>query len=144
MSHIIAILKKYKEYFEAAAALILVILFLYVTKIGCPIKFLTGISCAGCGMSRAYFSLLRLDFKSAWEYHPLFFVPPLFVLTLIFKEKIGDIAFKIILFTIVISFVIIYVYRMVFMTGDIVVFRPENGLIYRVYLFLRRTSDVLF
>lgn len=40
--------------------------------ITCPIRYLTGISCAGCGMSRAWISLLRLDAASAFAYHPLF------------------------------------------------------------------------
>ena len=45
--------------------------------ITCPIKFITGISCAGCGMSRAWISLLKLDLKNAFYYHPLFWSVPI-------------------------------------------------------------------
>lgn len=57
--------------------------------IGCPIKYLTGISCAGCGMTRAWISVMKLDFASAFKYHPLFSLPPLFVLTYAFRKKLG-------------------------------------------------------
>ncbi len=40
--------------------------------ITCPIKFCTGISCAGCGMSRAWLALLRGDLGAAVSFHPLF------------------------------------------------------------------------
>ena len=38
---------------------------LHLIGITCPIKYLTGISCPGCGMSRAYICLLRLDIRGA-------------------------------------------------------------------------------
>ena len=53
------------------------LLYLLIESLGvtCPIRFLTGISCAGCGMSRAWLSLLRLDFAGALRFHPLFWLP---------------------------------------------------------------------
>ena len=57
---------------------------LHFTGIGCPIKFLTGISCPGCGMTRAWLSALKLDFAQALAYHPLYWtVPALLVLCLV-------------------------------------------------------------
>ena len=38
----------------------------------CPAKLFLGIPCPGCGLTRAYFSALRLDFAAAFRYHPLF------------------------------------------------------------------------
>lgn len=55
-------------------------LVLHVTGIGCPIKFLTGISCPGCGMTRAWLSALTLNFQQALAYHPLYWSVPLIVL----------------------------------------------------------------
>ena len=49
--------------------------------IGCPIKFLTGISCPGCGMTRAWLSALHLHFAEAFAYHPLFWLVPAVVVT---------------------------------------------------------------
>ena len=59
-------------------------LVLHATGIGCPIKFLTGVSCPGCGMTRAWLSALSLDFVHAFAYHPLYWsVPALMVLALV-------------------------------------------------------------
>ena len=46
-----------------------------VLGVTCPILYFTGISCAGCGMSRAWMCLLHLDFAGAFYYHPLFWIP---------------------------------------------------------------------
>ncbi len=37
---------------------------------------LFGVPCFTCGITRAYLSLLKLDIKSAFYYHPLFFLVP--------------------------------------------------------------------
>ena len=42
----------------------------------CPFRFFFGISCPGCGMTRALLAALRLDFAAAFSYHPLFFLLP--------------------------------------------------------------------
>ncbi len=49
---------------------------LYVAGIGCPIKFATGISCPGCGLTRAWLEALQLHFDRAVAYHPLFWLVP--------------------------------------------------------------------
>lgn len=59
-------------------------LWLFLT--GCPIHRLTGLPCPGCGMSRALFSLAKLDFAGAWYYHPLVFFLPLPLLYLIHRK----------------------------------------------------------
>lgn len=54
---------------------------LSVLGIGCPIKFVTGVSCPGCGMTRAWLSALSLRFDEALSYHPLYWllIPALFL-----------------------------------------------------------------
>lgn len=48
---------------------------------GCTYKKLLGIPCPGCGMTRAWLSLLRGDIIGAFRWHPLFAVfPPVFAL----------------------------------------------------------------
>lgn len=37
----------------------------------CPVYRLLGIRCLGCGMTRAFLAILRLDFRSAFRYHVL-------------------------------------------------------------------------
>ncbi len=39
--------------------------------IPCPVHRLSGLSCPGCGMSRALAALFRLDFAAAFSYNPL-------------------------------------------------------------------------
>ncbi len=63
-------------------------LVLYVTGIGCPIKFWTGVSCPGCGMTRAWLAALSGRFDLAMAYHPLFWMIPLIVVTAMFHERI--------------------------------------------------------
>lgn len=59
-------------------------LWLFLT--GCPINRLTGLPCPGCGMSRALFCLVKLDFAGAWYYHPLVFFLPLPILWLVHRK----------------------------------------------------------
>ena len=53
----------------------------------CPIKYLTGVPCPGCGLSRALAALLRLDFWTALRFHPMVFVLPPVVLYALFGKK---------------------------------------------------------
>ena len=43
----------------------------------CTIKWLTGYECWGCGLTRAFAALSRLDFQGAYNYNPriVFFAP---------------------------------------------------------------------
>ena len=54
---------------------------------GCPLQHFTGVPCPGCGMSRAAFALLRLDFMAAFRYHPMICVLPPVVLYVLFGKK---------------------------------------------------------
>ena len=48
----------------------------------CPTEHLLGIPCPGCGMSRALFACLRLDFAEAFYFHPLF---PVLIAIILFE-----------------------------------------------------------
>ncbi len=52
----------------------------------CYFKSIAGIPCPGCGLTRAFLSLLYGDIASAFFYHPLFFMVPLVAAVVIFKE----------------------------------------------------------
>lgn len=114
------------------AVSVILLFYIAIESIGitCPIKFLTGISCAGCGMSRAFLAALRLDFVSAFHFHPLFWLVIPTVLLFIFKNKIPF--FKICFILIVTIFIITYLIRMFQPNDNIVVFEPQAGFIYRV------------
>lgn len=77
--------------------IILLLLFLgyyYLNKyfyIGIPCLFykITNFKCPGCGVTRMLFSLLKLDFKSAFFYNPVVFILlPFIIFSIIYQEYI--------------------------------------------------------
>ncbi len=75
-------IKSKKYSLRCIGAGIILFMVLYVlTKVYkcslCPVKYLFGISCFGCGLTRSFISVLHLDFISATKYNvmsvPLFF-----------------------------------------------------------------------
>lgn len=125
-------LKKHKDFIYPVVIIVFVYTIFHFVGIGCPIKFVTGISCLGCGMTRAWLSVLRFDLAAAFYYHPLFMLPPVAVIVYLAKSKINIKIYKIIMLTIVIAFITIYLYRLIFTDGDIVVFEPGNNIIFRL------------
>lgn len=121
-----------KELICAVTAVVVLYTAMESIGITCPIKFITGISCAGCGMSRAWMAFLQLDIAKAFAYHPLFLLVPIAVIVLLCKSKINIKIYKIFMFTIVAAFVIVYMYRMIWGEGDIVVFKPRDSIIWRI------------
>lgn len=117
------------------AAILTVVAFYTVLQlmgITCPIKFLTGISCAGCGTTRAWLAFLRGDIRTALYYHPMFWVPPIALLLYMKRSKIHKTIFFLAIFFIILAYAILYLYRLkTGCSGDIVVFEPWNGLIGR-------------
>ena len=108
------------------------LLYLLIESLGvtCPIRFLTGISCAGCGMSRAWLSLLRLDFAGAFRFHPLFWLP-VPAAALLLRPRLPKRIFTVGLALCGALFLLVYLIRLV-LPGEIVVFAPQEGLIWRL------------
>lgn len=102
----------------------------------CPIRFLTGISCAGCGMSRAWISLIKSDVAAAFAYHPLFWLPVPAGAVLLFRRHLPKALVRWTLGIACVLFLVVYVVRMLQPDDTIVVFAPETGLIYRVFSHL--------
>jgi len=128
-------LKKKKDIYNVLGAVIAVtVLYLifHITGIGCPIHFLTGISCPGCGMTRAVFALLRLRFTEAFYYHPLVYALPLAVIVYILRKRIPKNAYRALIFTFIALFIIIYAIRIINPENGVLEFKPENGMIMRV------------
>lgn len=102
---------------------------LHVFGIGCPIKFITGISCGGCGMGRAWFSVMKLDFSGAFHYHPLFPLPLVVICLLMFRKKLTKKLFNLSIFVIVTLFIVVYFFRLLDGSDNIVEININNGLI---------------
>lgn len=107
---------------------------LHFIGVGCPILFFTGVSCPGCGMTRAYWSLLHLDFSAAFKNHPLFPLPPLLLLLFLLKEegKLPKRAYDAAVWIFCGLFLAVWLLRMIFGDGEIVVFSPGNGFFLRM------------
>lgn len=107
--------------------------YLLIESLGvtCPIRFLTGISCAGCGMSRAWAALLRLDLSTALRMHPLFWLPIPAAALLLDRDHISEKVRRAGLAVCVGLFGIVYFVRL-FLPGDVVVFAPQEGLLWRL------------
>ena len=120
------------EVITSVTAVVVLYVILESFGVTCPIKYITGISCAGCGMSRAWIALLHFNIHEAFMYHPLFFLPPVVVIFMLLKSKINIKFYKIFMFTMAGAFVIVYLYRMFIGTGEIVVFEPQNNILFRI------------
>ncbi len=89
----------------------------------CPIAWFFGISCPGCGMTRALIAAAQLDFERAFYYHPLFPVVVLLIISavVIYVKKIQLSSRVKIIITVALSaiFFAVYLYRL-FHGSDIV------------------------
>lgn len=135
--------RKKKDYFIITIMLIVYALVMQITGVGCPIKFLTGISCPGCGITRACFSAVQFDFNTAMKYHPLFWlIVPSFIMIIVkdrnaFKEKNW---FRLYIYVVVAVDLIVYLFRLIRGNSLIVVCDISNGFIYKI---LKTIIDLL-
>ena len=130
---------RHKTHLMALLAILLLMLLTHITGIGCPIKFLTGISCPGCGMTRACVSALCFNFGAAFSYHPLWpLLPIVAVLLLFLGANKWRKAVYCVMGVIAALMLAVYVLRMIYGGGDIVVWRPEEGAICRIFKFFMK------
>ncbi len=123
--------KEHSDFFVPILSVCLLYGFYQLMNITCPIKYVLGISCPGCGMTRAFLSLLRLDFGAAFYFHPMWpLIIVMAVLYLLFwrKRRLMDLIF--VCFSIIL--LITYLVRLCFTETDIVVFNISEGLIYKI------------
>lgn len=127
-------MKLAKTTWEKATVVAVVAVF-YITLealgVTCPVKFLTGVSCAGCGMSRAWLALLRLDFAAAFHYHPLVLVPIPAAFFLLFRSRIPKRVFNAATWFAGGLFILVYLIRLAH-PNDVVVIAPQEGAIWRL------------
>ena len=117
---------------QALGAIILFYAVLELLGVTCPIKFVTGISCPGCGMSRAWLAALRLDWRTAFRFHPLFLLPIPAAGLLLLRRKFPEKAFRCGMGLICALFLIVYVTRLLTPGDPAAVFTPSQGLIGRL------------
>lgn len=123
-----------------AGILLLYIFIITVTGIGCPIRWFTGVSCPGCGMSRALFCLLQGDIRGSLSCHPLILPAILLVLYLFLapddtagqkKQKKAASVIGVVLL------VLVYVLR-ILRQDPLVTIDPANGAMLQYLQFCRK------
>ena len=80
-------ISKPKEKLLTCLLILLIVAGMYLLNIPCLFKLVLGISCPGCGMTRAYIRLLHLDIKGAFSYHAMFWSAPILLLFYLFDGK---------------------------------------------------------
>lgn len=94
MALCIGIMKKLKEIKNKKVKIIATLAFcalicvLWIFQTPCIIKFITGIPCPTCYITRGVLAGLRLDFVSAWNYHPMFWSIPVLYLYYLFDGRL--------------------------------------------------------
>ncbi|MDD3172299.1 MAG: DUF2752 domain-containing protein [Herbinix sp.] len=121
-----------KDRLKLCFYLFIIYLLLSLLHIGCPIKFITGISCPGCGMTRAVFSVLRLNFDDAFYFHPLFFLSPIMLFLFLFEPFMKPSFYKPAWFIIILVFLIAYVIRLFFTQNNVVEIDIHEGIVLKL------------
>ena len=112
--------------------LIAAVLIFYLFGPGCPQQALFGISCMGCGMTRAYIQFFHGNIKGAFFYHPAFWTVPIAAVLLLFHNKIPKKIRYAVLTFIFLIFFFVYIYR--FCTHDpVLLFEIRKGLFYKIW-----------
>lgn len=102
--------RKNREFVVFTMLFVLVTNFL---QIGCLSRFVFHLPCPFCGMSRAWISFLNLNISDAFYFHPLFWLAPLYVMVL--ADWINTKRSRNTLFILTAVFVIVFLYRAIFL-----------------------------
>ena len=128
-----------REDVHVAVLLGLAVLVMLLSGTGCPIERLSGISCPGCGMSRALLCLLRLDIAKALYFHPLSVVMPFAAAVWMLRRMFSSRLLRSLSGVLIAAFLICWLMRLY--AGDPVLsIDIEKGLLYR---FIKEVYDVL-
>ena len=126
---------KQREYLYLLLCVILYVVITSFFDITCIIKYFSGVSCPGCGMTRALKSLLVFNFDKAFYYHPLVFLLAPLTIALFTVRKNHKIR-NILIYIAIAMFILVYLYRLIFTHTDIVTINPKSGLIAKFFIWL--------
>ena len=119
-----------------------IIIFLFILfKYNCLFKFIFGVSCPMCGMTRAIISALTFDFKSAFYFHA--FWPFIIIFVIIFallKFKVLRINKEYIFMTLMVFSILnltYYFYRLS-IGSSIVNYNFNQSLLHKIYFIIAK------
>ena len=126
-------LQKYQAFVIIAIAAVVFYVVMSMLDATCLVKYFTGVSCPGCGMTRACLSALRFDFSAAFYYHPLWIVMlPLAALLIFLWVKRKKKVFCAVLVLFFAALIGVYLYRLFYTESDVVVWELEKGIIFKI------------
>lgn len=106
----------------------------FVLPMKCPILWLTGFSCPGCGITRALVSLCRLDFAAAWHYNPvIFYLVPAAPFYLIAELRRANKLKEAILWITVGLLIAVYLYRLLISHSPVVQADFSQGFLAKLW-----------
>ena len=132
---------------KLSACFFLIIILLYFTHIGCPIKFITGISCPACGMTRAVLAILHGNIHTALNYHPLVLILPVLLISIIIymvnNSRIKPYVWlnRLLNCIFILSaalFIAVYVLRMLNNADTIVTFAPSQSILVQLFSYISK------
>ena len=129
-------LRRHKEVVSIIAFLIIYCAVTMLLHIPCPILWITGVSCPGCGITRATLALCRLDIGQALYYNPSIFVVIAAVALLVLCRRSPK-AKKWIIGIAASMMLGIYIYRMAVLHAPVLQFEPAQGVFPRLWRWIR-------
>lgn len=106
---------------------------LFLLGVTCPIKFITGVSCPGCGMTRAWLCLLSGKPALAFHYHPLVWLPPAALVLYLFRARLPKWVVNCSLTAAGVLFCGVYLFRLLDRCApEVVAFAPETGVFFHL------------
>ena len=102
---------------------------------GCPIRWLTGVSCPSCGMSRAVGALLHFDFALVFHFHPLVYLLPVAFLVYLLRKRIPRKVMIALCVLALLTMLVVYILRMT-SGSEIVYAKFDTGAVYKLFQFI--------
>ena len=128
--------EKYGSYVPALLFILGGILVFFVFRIPCLSQLLFGMSCPGCGLTRAFLAVLSGDIALSFKMHPFWIaLIPCTVAAFILHVKKKDTAFYIVVASSVAVYIGIWVVRLI-LKDPVVEFNIESGIIYRAFVWV--------
>lgn len=123
-------LQQYQDLIIAAGVLTAYVVWACFLPMKCPILWLTGISCPGCGITRAMVAVFRLDFAKAWYYNPTIFylLPAAPVLLMAYLRKAKKLTEALLWITAGLL-IAVYLYRLLVLHSPVLEADPGSGVI---------------
>ena len=129
-------LKKHSSLIQAILFVVVGVTVFFVFKLPCLSQYLFGVSCPGCGITRAFLAVFSGDIALAFKMHPFWIalIPCVvvgFILHFTKKEKV----FYIFTVSALVVYIGVWVVRLIL--GDsVVAFDLESGAIYRLFVWI--------